>query len=326
MRVLVTGGAGFVGSHVARELARSGHEVELLDDLSTGRRENAERLGLKLHELDVRDLERVSALLAERRTEAVVHAAARAIVSESVARPELYFEANVRGGLALLEALRRTGVGRLVVSSTAAVYGAPEVGWIEESSPFRPLSPYGATKAAFEVAVELHERAHGLRAVRLRYFNAAGAHEEGDLAERHEPETHLVPRLVAAARSGEPFTIHGSDYDTPDGTAVRDLVHVQDLARAHVLALERLDAVAGRAINLGSGNGCSVLKAVAAVERVLGKKIALERAPRRPGDPPRLVAKVGLARELLGWTATRDLDAIVRDAARALGVSTQAPR
>lgn len=320
MRILVTGGAGFVGSHLARELARE-HEVELLDDLSTGHRSTAERLGLPLHEADLRDGKQVEPLLARGRYDAVVHAAAKCLVAESVARPELYYDSNLRAGLVLLEAMRSAGTRRLVVSSTAAVYGAPDIALIPEDSPFRPTNPYGHTKVAFELAVEQASRSWGLQAVRLRYFNAAGAHEAGDLPERHAPETHLLPRLLDALAKGEVFEVYGSDYEeSPDGTCVRDLVHVQDLARAHALALARIDQVSGRAINLGTGRGTSILKAIATVERVLGKKVRAVKAPRRPGDPGRLVAAVGLADELLGWKAARGLDEIVRDAARARGL------
>lgn len=319
MRVLVTGGAGFVGSHLVRALQEAGHEVEVLDDLSRGHREIATRLSVALHEVDLRDAARVEPIVARGRYDAVVHAAAVCLVPESIARPELYWDVNLRGGLVLLEAMRAAGCARLVVSSTAAVYGQPDAGWIDEDTVLRPTNPYGATKLAFEIAVEAAGR-RGLRAVRLRYFNAAGAHQKGDLPERHDPETHLVPNLIGAAMRGTPFPIYGTDYaESPDGTCVRDLVHVEDLARAHVIALERLDAIAGAPINLGTGNGTSVQKAVAVAERVLGKRIDVQRAPRRPGDPGRLVAKVDRARELLGWKATRDLETIVRDAARALG-------
>jgi UDP-arabinose 4-epimerase len=319
MRVLVTGGAGFVGSHLVRGLQEASHEVEILDDLSRGHREVAARLAAPLHEADLRDGARVESVLARGRFDAVVHAAAVCLVAESVARPELYWDVNLRGGLVLLDAMRAAGCTRLVVSSTASVYGQPEAGWIDEDTVRRPVNPYGASKLAFEIAVEEAAR-RGLGAVRLRYFNAAGAHQKGDLPERHDPETHLVPRLIAAAIRGSPFPIYGTDYaESPDGTCVRDLVHVEDLARAHVVALERLDALAGQAINLGTGVGTSVQKAVAVVERILGKRIAVERGPRRPGDPGRLVAKVDRARETLGWKATRDLETIVRDAARALG-------
>ncbi len=319
MRVLVTGGAGFVGSHVARALGRAGHAVELLDDLSTGHRSAASTLGLPLHEADVRDGARVEAVLHAGRFDAVIHAAAKALVAESVERPDLYEDVNVRGGRALLLAMRVAGCRRLVVSSSASVYGAPATGWIAEETPLHPVNPYGRTKAAFETDVADEAGAHGLRAVRLRYFNVAGADEAGDLPERHEPETHLVPRLIRAARSGEPFTVHGRDYeDSPDGTCVRDLVHVQDLARAHVLALAKIDDddVAGHALNVGSGRGCSVSKAATVVEQVLGARVRLAFGPRRPGDPGRLVADVGKIEARLGWRAERDLVAIVRDAAR----------
>jgi UDP-glucose-4-epimerase GalE len=319
MRVLVTGGAGFVGSHLVRGLQEASHEVEILDDLSRGHRDVVTRLSAKLHEVDIRDAARLELVLAHGRFDAVVHAAAVCLVPESVARPELYWDVNLRGGLVLLEALRTAGCTRLVVSSTAAVYGQPDEGWIDEGTVRRPTNPYGASKLAFEIAVEEAAR-HGLRAARLRYFNAAGAHVKGDLPERHDPETHLVPRLIAAALRGTAFPLYGTDYaESPDGTCVRDLVHVEDLARAHVVALERLDTVAGQAINLGTGVGTSVQKAITVVEHVLGKRLAVERGPRRPGDPGRLVAKVDRAREVLGWKATRDVETIVRDAARALG-------
>jgi UDP-arabinose 4-epimerase len=317
VRVLATGGAGFVGSHAVRALQRAGHEVAILDDLSRGHRETVERLGVPLFECDLRDAGKVEAALA-RGWDAVLHFAALAVVPESCEKAPLYWDVNVRGGLVLLEAMRKARVSRLVVSSTAAVYGQPPRTPIPETEPRAPVNPYGQTKLAFELLLEREARAFGLRSLALRYFNVAGASREGDLGEKHDPETHLVPRLVRAIRSGEPFAVQGRDHATRDGTCLRDFVHVEDLARAHVLALEKLDAVDVPAVNVGTGRGATVLEVVATAEQALGKKARLEDRPRRAGDPAALVADPSLAAKVLGFRTELSLEDAIRSVDRFL--------
>ncbi len=317
MRVLATGGAGYVGSHCVRALRRAGHEVEVLDDLSRGHREFAAKLGVPLHVADLRDLEATEKVLA-RGWDAVLHFAAFALVGESVARPAVYWDVNLKGGLNLLAAMRRAGVRRLVLSSTGAVYGEPHTTPTPEDNPLAPVNPYGATKLALEFALRAEANASGLRFVALRYFNAAGASDEGDLGERHDPETHLIPNLIRAAKKKAPFELNGRDHATRDGSCLRDFIHVEDLARAHVLALEKLDGLRDRALNLGTGRGDTVLEVVAAAERVLGTKIAVEARPRRPGDPSNLVADPSRAATVLGFKTERTLEDSIRSAARFL--------
>jgi len=317
MRVLATGGAGYVGSHCVRALKRAGHEVEILDDLSRGHRSFAERLEAPLHVADLRDPEATAKVL-RAGYDAVVHFAGLALVEESVREPAPYWAVNLEGGLNLLAAMRRSGVKRIIVSSTGAVYGEPLVTPVPEDSPRAPVNPYGASKLAFEYALAAEGRATGLRHLALRYFNAAGASDEGDLGESHDPETHLIPNLICAARRGAPFLVFGRDHPTRDGTCLRDFIHVEDLARAHVLALEKLDSLHDTALNLGSGSGQTVLEVLGAAERVLGAKIAREDRPRRPGDPSALVADTGRARAVLGFQAERSLEDSIRSAARFL--------
>jgi UDP-glucose-4-epimerase GalE len=317
MRVLATGGAGYVGSHCCRALKRAGHEVEILDDLSRGHREFAAKLDAPLHVADLRDALATEKVL-RRGYDAVMHFAAFALVGESVEKPSLYWGVNFQGGLNLLRAMRLAQTKRLVVSSTAAVYGEPRETPIPEDAPHAPCNPYGATKLSLEFALRAEANATGLHYIALRYFNAAGASDEGDLGERHDPETHLIPRLVTAARRGEAFTLYGSDHATRDGSCLRDFVHVEDLARAHVRALEKLDQLPERALNLGTGTGQTVLEVVTAAERVLGKKIAIDRRPRRPGDPAVLVADASRAERFLGWKAERTLEDSIRSAERFL--------
>ena len=301
MRVLVTGGAGYIGSVVVEELVAAGHDVTAFDDLSTGHAD-AVTPPARLVEGDIGDAAAVDAVLRAQRIDAVVHMAAVALVGESVEDPAKYYRTNVIGGLALLEAMRVRGLRPLVVSSSAAVYGEPEAQPIMEDAPTRPTNPYGETKLAFERALPWYERAYGIRAVVLRYFNAAGASARH--GERHAVETHLIPLVLrAAAGTGDAVRIFGDDYPTPDGTCVRDYVHVEDLARAHVLALEAL--AAGRpsaTYNLGGGGAGTTVRAVIdAAAVVTGRTIPVRVAPRRAGDPPRLVACTERARHELGW-------------------------
>jgi UDP-arabinose 4-epimerase len=311
--ILVTGGAGYVGAHACKALARAGYRPVVFDDLSRGRRE-AVRWG-PLVEGELADCARLGAALAEHRVSAVMHFAAYAYVGESVTDPALYYRNNLGGTLALLEAMRDAGVGEIVFSSTCAVYGVPDAVPIREDAAQRPVNPYGETKLAIERALHWYGEAYGMRSAALRYFNAAGADPEGEIGECHEPETHLVPLVLQAALGQRPrIDIYGTDYPTPDGTAIRDYVHVHDLATAHLRALERLRAGgASLAVNLGTGSGHSVRQVIAAAERVSGRPVPARAAPRRPGDPPVLVADPSLAAELLGWRAEHsDLDTIIR--------------
>ena len=314
MKVLVTGGAGYIGSHAVRELLDAGHDVRVLDDLSRGHRAALPE-GVPLIEGDLGE----AAALAEalQGVDTVMHFAGLLSVAESVADPAPYYRTNVAKGLELLAAMRAAGIERIVFSSTCATYGVPRQLPIDEGHPQDPISPYGATKRAFERALWDHARAGRVRAVVLRYFNAAGCHPGGGLGEDHHPEEHLVPRAIDAALGRAPaLTIHGDDYDTPDGTCIRDYVHVQDLARAHLLSLDALDhpltpVTRYEAFNLGLGQGHSVRQVVQAVERAAGAPVPVRTGARRPGDPPRLVASAALARERLGWQPRHDLQSMV---------------
>jgi UDP-arabinose 4-epimerase len=314
-KVLVTGGAGYIGSHAAKALARAGYTPVVYDNLVYGHRE-AVRWG-PFVEGDLAD----AALLAEtmRRFEigAVMHFAAFAYVGESMTKPELYFRNNLVNSLGLLDAMCATGVRHIVFSSTCATYGVPEQVPIREDMPQRPVNPYGESKLMVERALHWYGVAHGLRHVALRYFNAAGADLEGEIGEHHEPETHLIPLVLDAALGRRAqIDVFGTDYPTPDGTAIRDYIHVGDLADAHVLALRHLaqggDSVA---LNLATGQGHSVREVIAAAERITGRRVPRRESPRRPGDPPALVADPGRARDLLGWTPRlSDLDTILATA------------
>jgi UDP-glucose-4-epimerase GalE len=313
--VLVTGGAGYIGSHACKVLARAGYLPVVFDDLSRGHRE-AVRWG-PLVEGNLAERGKLAAALDRHRVSVVMHFAAYAYVGESVADPALYYANNLGGSLVLLESMREVGVDKIVFSSTCATYGTPAQVPIRETLPQLPVNPYGETKLAIERALHWYGEAYGLRWVSLRYFNAAGADPESEIGERHEPETHLVPLVLEAALGERPqIDIYGTDYPTPDGTAIRDYIHVQDLAEAHLRALERLSAGGqSAALNLGTGRGHSVREVIRAAEAVSGKSIPCRETARRPGDPPVLVADPGLATELLGWRAqVSDLDTIVRTA------------
>jgi UDP-glucose-4-epimerase GalE len=316
VNVLVTGGAGYVGSHAVRELRDAGHTVRVLDDLSKGHRA-ALPADVTLVAADLADAAALERALEG--AEAVLHFAGLLSVAESVADPGAYYGTNVAKGLALVAAMGRAGVRRLIFSSTCAVYGMPVRVPMDEQHPRDPINPYGATKGAFERALQDHAAAGLLRVIALRYFNAAGCHADGSLGEDHRPEEHLIPLALDAALGLRPgLRIHGTDYDTPDGTCVRDYVHVQDLARAHVQALLALDGgPAFRVLNLGTERGHSVREVIAAVERVSGRRVPAEAGPRRAGDPPRLVASAALAREVLGFRPSyQQLEATVETAWR----------
>jgi UDP-glucose-4-epimerase GalE len=310
--VLVIGGAGYIGSHTARGLRRAGHEVIIFDNLSTGYEFLAS--GFELIKRDILDFSALRQVLP--RVEAVVHFAAHAYVGESVTNPRKYFRNNVEGGLVLLNAMVDAGVKKIIFSSTCAVYGEPAKVPIDENTPRQPVNPYGVSKLFFEQALEAYGCAYALRFASLRYFNAAGADESGEIGELHDPETHLIPlALSAAAGSGVELQIFGSDYPTPDGTCVRDYIHVNDLADAHVKALQYLAGGGSSvAINLGTGSGYSVQEVISAVEHATGKPVPRKLAPRRPGDPPELVANPAKAQALLQWRAKRGLGEIVETA------------
>ena len=311
----MTGGAGYIGSHTVKALVEAGHHVVVFDDLSTGHR--ASVAGVPFVQGDVTRREDLLDALKRYSIDAVMHFAAKSLVGESMQDPAKYYVNNVAGGVTLLEALREAGVETIIFSSTAAVYGEPESIPIPEEHPLRPTSVYGRTKLMFEQMLEDYRRVYGLRYAALRYFNAAGADPGGQIGEDHDPETHLIPIVLQAALGQrEAVTIFGTDYDTPDGTCIRDYIHVTDLADAHVLALEALKAGGpGGVYNLGNGNGFSVRQVIEAAERVVGAKIPVKEGDRRAGDPAVLVASSEKARRELGWKPRfTDLDEIVRTA------------
>jgi len=315
MKLLVVGGAGYIGSHMVALLAERGHEVVVLDNLSSGYRDAV--LAGTFVEGGVEDAALLERLLGGARFDAVLHFASFIQVGESVAHPSKYYRNNLVNTIGLVDAMVRHSVPNFIFSSTAAIFGEPEYSPIDEAHPKRPLNPYGLTKWMVEQVLQDYDRAYGLKSVCLRYFNAAGADPAGRLGERHEPETHLIPLLLAAAagRSG-PMRVFGRDYATPDGTCIRDYIHVSDLCSAHLLALDFLAANrTSAAFNLGNGNGFSVQEVIEAVKDVTGKPVPTEDAPRRAGDSARLIADSRLARERLGWRPElADLRQIVRDA------------
>lgn len=314
MKILVTGGAGYIGSVIVERLLQAGKTPIVYDNLSKGHRE-AVAPGAVLIEGDLADRHGLVKTLKDFHCEAVIHLAALSLVGESVVRPDLYFENNVVGGLQLLEAMREAGLSQLVFSSTAAVYGTPSTIPITEDSPTFPTNPYGESKLAFERMLPWYEQAYGIRSIRLRYFNAAGASER--YGEDHTPETHLIPNVLRVAAGLAPtVSIFGEDYDTPDGTCVRDYIHVEDLADAHLLALSAVKTRSG-VYNLGYGSGYSVAEVVEMARQVTGRWISTEPSPRRPGDPPILIASADRCRRDLGWQPRKsELDQILESAWR----------
>ncbi|MDP9091834.1 MAG: UDP-glucose 4-epimerase GalE [Actinomycetota bacterium] len=318
MRLLVTGGAGYVGSVVTARLLAAGHDVIVVDDLSTGHAD-AVPAGATFHRAQLTDLSGVldAAALDGTTLDGVLHFAARSLVGESALDPAGYWHNNVGGTLALLDAMRSHGIARIVFSSTAAVYGQPEQTPIEESAPTAPTNPYGASKLAVDLALASYAGAYDMTAVSLRYFNVAGALYGGatGYGERHRLETHLIP-LALRARTSQPLKIFGTDYPTPDGTCVRDYVHVVDLADAHIRALTHGQPGEHHVFNLGSGSGYSVREVIEAVSAVTGRRVPVQIAPRRPGDPAILVAANARAESVLGWVPKRQLTEMVEDASR----------
>ncbi len=313
-RFLVTGGAGYVGSHIVAALVDRGDRVVVIDNLRQGHRA-AVPVGVKLVVADLADAEAVDSLIADGPWDGVLHFAALSLVGESMREPFRYLRDNFLAGLVLIEACVRHGVPRFVLSSTANLFGTPTGALLAETAPIDPGSPYGESKGMLERALLWAERIHGMRSACLRYFNAAGADPDGRLGEDHDPETHLIPLVIDAALGRRPpLAVFGTDYDTPDGTCIRDYVHVSDLATAHLLALAQLDQ---RSVtyNLGNGAGHSVMAVIASVERVTGLAVPWTASPRRAGDPPVLVASSELIRRQTGWTPRfADLDTIVRTA------------
>jgi UDP-glucose-4-epimerase GalE len=315
-RILVTGGAGYIGSHTVHLLLQQGHDVTVVDNLSKGYRHNVP--AGRLHELDLSDTAALIRLMKEKQCDAVIHFAAFIAVGESMRQPARYFTNNVAGSLSLLDAMVQAGVNHIVFSSTAAVYGDPHTSPILETFPIQAVNPYGESKVMVETLLRWFDRIHRLTSVSLRYFNASGADPEGALGEEHEPETHLIPLVLRAVRTGEPITVFGDDYATPDGTCIRDYIHVYDLAQAHILAVEYLlDGGPSDQFNVGTGAGSSVLELIRTVEEVTAKKVPYVVGPRRDGDPPALVASSQKLRGRLGWSPQyADLRTIVAHAWR----------
>ena len=313
-RILVTGGAGYIGSNTTLQLLDAGYDVIVVDNLSRGHREAVDPERLRV--VDIHDTDALVKLMTERPCEAVIHFAAYIAVGESMKVPEIYFQNNVSGSLALLSAMVKANVKHIVFSSTAAVYGMPERNPIPETEPYAPVNAYGETKVMVEKALHWFDVIHGLRSVCLRYFNASGADPAGRAGEDHEPETHLIPLMFRAIQTGEPVKLFGDDYPTADGTCIRDYIHVTDLARAHIVAVEKLLAGGeSKKYNVGTGHGFSVKEVLNAVERVTGKKVPHVVAPRREGDPPSLVADSTKLQTELGWKPElSDIDRIVETA------------
>jgi UDP-glucose-4-epimerase GalE len=308
--ILVTGGAGYIGSHTTKVLLSRGYDVTVVDDLSRGYRHNVAPERLQV--MNTADTDGLTRLMTEKQVAAVIHFAAHSMVGESMAKPELYFENNVSGSLSLFTAMMRAGVRHLVFSSTAAVYGMPASSPITEDFPHMPINPYGESKLMVEKMLRWFDSIHNLRSICLRYFNAAGADPDGELGEEHEPETHLIPLVLRAVKTGKPVTVFGDDYPTPDGSCIRDYIHVLDLAEAHIVALESLmGGGPSDRFNVGTGVGHSVLEVLRAAEQVTGEKVPHVTGPRREGDPAALVADSGKLQRTLGWkpryTGLRDI-------------------
>ena len=300
-RVLVTGGAGYIGSNTTLQLLDAGYDVVVVDNLSRGHRAAVDPDRLRV--VDLLDTDALVRVMEEAPCEAVIHFAAYIAVGESMKIPEVYFQNNVAGSLSLLTAMVRTGIKRIVFSSTAAVYGMPERVPIPETEHYGPINAYGESKVMVERLLHWFDQIHGIRSICLRYFNAAGADPAGRAGESHEPETHLIPLLFRAIRTGVPITLFGDDYATPDGTCIRDYIHVTDLAQAHIRALEALSAGGESAkFNAGTGHGFSVREVLRAVEQVTGQAVPYQIGPRRDGDPPLLVADSGELQKKLCWT------------------------
>lgn len=315
-KILVTGGAGYIGSHAIRLLLSRGFEVGAIDDLSEGHRA-ALPAGVPLHEMNLSDESGLRALMMKVRPDAVMHFAANCLVGESVANPGKYYKNNLEASLILLRSMRSVDCNRLIFSSTAATYGEPVRTPIDEEHPQKPINPYGATKLMFEFALADHALAHGFEWVALRYFNAAGAAATGDLGEDHHPESHLIPLVLQSALGKrDAITIFGNDYNTPDGTCVRDYIHVDDLADAHLRALEHLErGGASGAFNLGTGEGYTVRQVIDLARKITKRTIHEKTGARRPGDPAVLIADGSKARRVLGWKPERsDLETIIASA------------
>jgi UDP-glucose 4-epimerase len=313
-RILVTGGAGYIGSNTTLELLDAGYDVVVVDNLSRGNRSAVDPARLRI--VDLADTEGLIRVMKEKPVDAVIHFAAFIAVGESMKVPEIYFQNNTAGSLSLLTAMLKSGVSRIVFSSTAAVYGMPENVPIPETEPRAPVNAYGESKVMVEKMLEWFDQIHGMRSVCLRYFNASGADPKCRAGEDHEPETHLIPLLFRAVQTGKPVTLFGDDYATPDGTCIRDYIHVTDLAQAHIAAVEALCAgSASKKYNVGTGHGYSVKEVRDAVERVTGKAVPFEMGPRREGDPPTLVADSSRLQKELGWKPVHsELDRIMETA------------
>jgi UDP-glucose 4-epimerase len=313
MRVLVTGGAGYVGSHSAKLLVESGHDVLIVDNMAEGHRAAIGKADFV--QADLLDRPRIAGLLKERKIDAVMHFAAFAYVGVSVREPAVYYHNNIVGSLSLLDAMRDAGVNRIVFSSSCATYGIPDRVPITEDHPQNPISPYGFTKYVVEKALADYSHAYGLGYAALRYFNASGAAADGTIGEDHDPETHLIPLILQVALGQRDHVdVFGTDYPTPDGSCIRDYIHVDDLATAHVAALEKLEPGKKLKLNLGTGNGASVKEVVELCRKITGRPIATREVARREGDPPALVADASAAKRELGWQARYSMREIIESA------------